>query len=157
MKEYPTQQILMAVCSLLIIMGVLGPWLWRGFDPYQEYDPKTGERILIYGMTTKISPFYISVNREGSDGRVNLFYSTGTTLSGIILISSALLFPLKGDRLSWIKGSAFLLALFGLLTFFLSLGGGLWLGIITRITWGLQLTMAGISLMLLYIIFKMFS
>lgn len=151
------KKIFSIVGSLLVLLGVFGPWLWRGFDSYQEYNPVTGETILKYRTITKISPLYFSVKTEGGDNEVSWFYSAGTTFSAVVIISSILIYIFFNKMLSWSNSFGLLLALLGILVFFLSLGGGLWLGVITKFAWGFQLTLLGIMVMFIHIMYELFS
>lgn len=144
------KKIFSIVGSLLVLLGVFGPWLWRGFDSYQEYNPATGETILKYRTITKISPLYFSVKTEDGDNEVSWFYSAGTTLSAVVMLSSIAIYIVLNRGLSWSKSLGLLLAILGIFVFFLSLGGGLWLGVITRFAWGFQLTLLGIMVMFIH-------
>ncbi len=157
MSKIPLKKVFSIFGSLLILVGIFGPWLWRGFDSYQEYDPNTGEAILKYRIITKISPLYFSINTEEGDNEINWIYSAGTTLSAVMLFSSILFNLFLYGKLSWSKGLSLFIAILGIFLFFLSLGGGLWLGVITRFAWGFYGTMLGIVVMFLDIMIELFS
>ena len=134
------------LACLLVLFGSLGPWLWRGYNSYQVFDPETGERELRYELISKMSPFYISAAYENEDPTYKWFVSPGTTVAGLLLIASSIVFPFISS--SRIRIVALSMALLGCLFFFLSLGGGLWLGLVTRFSWGFQATVIGLTLML---------
>jgi hypothetical protein len=144
------------LAGLLILLGALGPWLWRGYDSYQVVDPETRDVELRYRLTTRMSPFYIVATSEGGEATTGWFISAGTTLSGVILIIAAALFPLRWKRL-WVRGVLSAVSILGCMTFFLSLGGGLWLGLVTRFSWGFQATIVGVAVMLLTIFWERVS
>ena len=136
------------LASLLIFLGTLGPWLWRGYDSYQVVDPETRDVELRYRLITRMSPFYVVATTEEGEATTGWFISPGTTLSGVTLIVAAALFPLRWRR-PWVRGALSFACILGCLTFFLSLGGGLWLGLVTRFSWGFQATVGGITLALI--------
>ena len=140
---------------LLILFGSLGPWLWRGYNSYQVFDPETGERELRYELVSKMSPFYISAAYENEDPTYEWFVSPGTTVAGLILIASSLVFSFTSSlRIKIVTLST---ALLGCFFFFLSLGGGLWLGLVTRFSWGFQAAVIGLALMLGSVASELFS
>lgn len=149
------REILEVMACLLILFGSLGPWLWRGYNSYQVFDPETGERELHYELISKMSPFYISATYENEDPTYEWFVSPGTTLAGLLLIASSLVFPFTSR--SRIKIITLSIALLGCFFFFLSLGGGLWLGLITRFSWGFQVAIIGLTLMLGSVASELFS
>jgi hypothetical protein len=144
------------LASLLILLGALGPWLWRGYDSYQVVDPETRDVELRYRLTTRMSPFYIVATSEEGEATTAWFISAGTTLSGVILIIAAALFPLRWKRL-WVRGTLSVVSILGCMIFFLSLGGGLWLGLVTHFSWGFQATIVGVAVMLLTIFWERVS
>jgi len=148
--------ILSVLGGFLIIIGLFLPWLWRGYNSYQVLNPLTGEQNLFYRLITRISPFFLSVESEGDGVIINWFVSLGTTISGAILLCTALLFPLKYER-RIMKKILFSLTIFAFFFFFLNLGSGLWLGLVTHFGLGIQLTSIGIVLMLLSLLLDLFS
>ena len=148
------REILVVVSCLFILFGSLGPWLWRGYNSYQVLDPKTGERELHYELISEMSPFYISATYENEDSTYEWFVSPGTTVAGLLLIASSLVFPFTPSLR--IKAITLSIALLGCFFFFLSLGGGLWLGLITRFSWGFQATGIGLMLMVGSVISELF-
>ena len=144
------------LAGLLIFLGSLGPWLWRGYDSYQIVDPETRDVELRYRLTTKMSPFYIVAISEEGEATTGWFISFGTTLSGVILVIAAIFFPFRWRKL-WIRGALSAACIIGCMIFFLSLGGNLWLGLVTRFSWGFQSTIMGVAVMLLTIFFEKVS
>lgn len=139
------REVLEIVACLLILFGSLGPWLWRGYNSYQVFNPETGERELNYEYISKISPFYLSVTYENENPTYEWLVSPGTSVAGLLLIAPSLVFLFTS---SWrIKNITLAIALMGCFFFFLSLGGGLWLGLVTRFSWGFQAAVIGLTLM----------
>lgn len=149
------REILEVMACLLILFGSLGPWLWRGYNSYQVFDPETGERELHYEFISKISPFYISATYENDNPIYEWFVSPGTAVAGLLLITSSLVFPFTSR--SMIKSILLSIALLGSFFFFLSLGGGLWLGLITRFSWGFQVIIIGLTMMMCSVASDLFS
>jgi hypothetical protein len=141
------------LAGLLVFLGTLGPWLWRGYDSYQVVDPETMDVKLHYRLTTRMSPFYVVATTEGGEVTMGWFISPGTTLSGVILLIAAVLFPLWWKR-PRVRGALSAACIVGCMIFFLSLGGNLWLGLVTRFSWGVQVTVVGVALMLLTIFWE---
>jgi hypothetical protein len=108
-------------------------------------------------MITKISPLYFLINTEEGDNEINWIYSVGTTLSAVLFFTSILSNLFLYSKLSWSKGLSLFIAILGVFLFFLSLGGGLWLGVITRFAWGFYGTMLGIVVMFMDIMIELFS
>jgi hypothetical protein len=75
------------------------------------------------------------------------FVSPGTTLSGIMLLSVALLSTLRFEGI-WINFIQFLTAVGGVIVFFLSLGTGLAVGLRTQLEWGMIVSLIGVALTL---------
>ena len=71
------------------------------------------------------------------------FISIGTTLGGIMIFVSACLSILKYKQ-SWAQFILFILSIVGLVAFFMSIGRGVAIGVLTHIGWGLSLTGVGI-------------
>lgn len=148
--------ILGIIAGVMIIAGLFGPWLWRGYNPYYEINPETRERELRYHLITRISPFFFSIVTSAEEHTIEWFVSPGSSLSGVILISVAILFPFKFNRL-WINGLIFLISMMACFFFFLNLGSGLWLGLLTRFGWGFQITTIGLTLAFLSLLLGLFS
>lgn len=147
-------KILDILAFFLVIVGTFGPWLWRGYNSYQVIDTQTGERELRYRIISKISPFYVLAKPEYQKSNLDWFVSPGTTMAGFLLVAAAITFPFITKQKS--KSIFFLVAFLGYSMFFLSLGGGLWLGLITHFSWGFQITTIGLILMMSSIISKIF-
>ena len=82
------------------------------------------------------------------------FVSLGTSLSGIILLSVATLSIIRYERI-WVNFIYFLIAVLGVIVFFMSLGGGQAIGLRTQIEWGAMVSLIGLGLMLALSISKM--
>lgn len=145
-----------AAC-LIVAVGVFQPWLWRGYKPYSEFNPRTRRPDIRYHLVTTVSPFYTSIIREGEVEATSWFMSPETSLSGILILSAASLSAFEFDR-GWIKVALSLTSSFSFLFFFLSLGGGgLGLGSVTHLGWGSTITLIGITFMFLLSLIKMIS
>ena len=132
--------------TILVIIGLFGPWIIKGYNSYGWIDPLTGLGELRYHSIIVLSPFFSTLTRDGNVEVTQWFISFGTSLSGLIQISSSLLCVLKHTR----KGVNFVLStisFLGFILFFLSLGRGLSIGIRTQIGWGLISTITGILFM----------
>ena len=132
------------VCFLLIAAGLALPWLWRGYDSYQVRDSESGEISLQYRYITKISPFFMQVLGEEGNTKA-YFYSPLTSLSGVVLLVSGFFFVFKDVGYRW-KGLSCFAGLFSTFFFFMNLGGGLWLGLLTRFDVGFKLVILGLLL-----------
>lgn len=150
------KDVLSLFASLFLIVGLFGPWLWRGYNPYQVYDRQTGDRKLYYRLKTYISPFFLTVEPENDEKVTKWFASAGTTVSGAVMLVSALFYPLKYSRKE-IKNILLLAAVLAFFFFFLSLGGGMWLGLITRFNWGIQVSSIGLAAMVFSTLSELFS
>jgi len=150
------KDILSIIAGAMVITGAFGPWLWRGYDSYQEVNNKTGKVELHYRLISKISPFFILIIPESNEPVTNWFVSSGATLAGVILIFMAFLFVFKFERL-WVKGLIFLFSLLACFFFFLNLGRGLWLGLLTHFDWGFKMTFIGLMLMFISLFAEIFS
>ena len=134
------------VCIVFVI-GLFGPWLSRGSQPFSAINPKTGQGELRYHRILKLSPFHALIIEDEQIVKRILFVSPGTTLSGIMLLSVALLSTLKfeGIRINFFQ---FLTAVGGIIVFFMSLGTGQALGLKTQLEWGVMVSLIGVALTL---------
>jgi hypothetical protein len=125
-------------------IGIFGPWLTYSYDPDSRLNPETklGERF--YHSRIELSPFYGSIYKDDIKIEEIWFISVGTTLSGIMIFVSASLSILKFKR-SWTLFIIFILSTLGIFAFFMSLGRGIAIGVLTHIGWGLWLTGVGIT------------
>ena len=134
------------VCIILII-GLVGPWLSKGSQPWSAINPKTGQGELRYHRIVKLSPFHALIIEDEQIMQRIFFVSPGTTLSGIMLLSVALLSTLRFEGI-WINFIQVLTAVGGVIVFFLSLGTGLAVGLRTQLEWGMIVSLIGVALTL---------
>lgn len=132
------------IIGVIVIVGLFGTWLWRGFDEELWINPKTGRREIRYHGKTIISPFFVSMVRDGRVESIMWFISFGTSLAGVILISASVLCAFRFNR-EWVNFIIFFISFLACLLFFYSLGSGLWIGILTQLGWGFKATLIGVS------------
>ena len=134
--------------ALVMLVGLTGPWLTVGYDSYSVIDPVTKLGGIRYHSRVELSPFFGSTFKdEVLQGR-EFFVSAGTSVCGVFLVFSALLSILV-YRVNWAHFAFFLMALCGVVLFFLSVGEGISIGVITQIGWGLDVTILGLLLSLI--------
>jgi len=144
-----------AVC-IVVIIGLFNPWISKGSKPYSTINPTTGQGELRYSKIILLSPFYASIFENDQLVKRVWFVSLGTSLSGIILLSVATLSTIKYERI-WVNFIYFLVAVLGVIFFFMSLGVGQAIGLRTQIEWGAMVSLIGLGLMLVLSISKMMS
>lgn len=132
--------------GFIIIVGLFGPWLSIGYDSYGVINPRTGQVEVRYHSKIVVSPFFGSIIRDDKLVRTIWFLSFGTSLAGMMLISSAALYVFRFNR-TWINFLLFTISFLGFNIFFLSLGRGLSIGVKTHVGWGLIITLIGLILM----------
>lgn len=142
-----------AVC-IVVIVGLFNPWISKGSKPYSTINPDTGQGELRYAKIILLSPFYASIIENDQLVERVWFVSWGTSLSGIILLSVATLSTIKYERM-WVNFIYFLVAVLGVIFFFMSLGVGQAVGLRTQIEWGAMVSLIGLGLMLVLSISKM--
>ena len=127
------------IISFFILLSLFGPWINLNYDSYAVLNPETrlGERH--YHSRIELSPFFIKVFKDNELQNQFWIVSRGLTLSGIIIFITAILCSLKYDK-KWIYFGIFSIEILGLFTFFLSLGRGLSIGVLTKPGWGLNLS-----------------
>jgi hypothetical protein len=128
------------IMLLLSIIGLLGPWLTLSYDSYAVLNPITRLGEKHYRSRIELSPFYASVvTNEILEVRLwNV--SNGTTLAGLIILTVSFLNVFKYSK-KMIYFYLFISHILGLFIFFLSLGRGISLGLITQPGWGLSVTL----------------
>lgn len=142
-----------AVC-IVVIVGLFNPWISKGSQPYSTINPDTGQGELRYNRIILLSPFFASILENDQLVERVWFVSLGTSLSGIILLSVATLSTIKYERI-WVNFIYFLIAVLGVIVFFMSLGVGQAIGLRTQIEWGAMVSLIGLGLMLALSISKM--
>lgn len=142
-----------AVC-IVVIVGLFNPWISKGSQPYSTINPDTGQGELRYNRIILLSPFFASILENDQLVERVWFVSLGTSLSGIILLSVATLSTIKYERI-WVNFIYFLIAIFGVIVFFMSLGVGQAIGLRTQIEWGAMVSLIGLGLMLALSVSKM--
>lgn len=142
-----------AVC-IVVIVGLFNPWISKGSQPYSTINPDTGQGELRYNRIILLSPFFASILENDQLVERVWFVSLGTSLSGIILLSVATLSTIKYERI-WVNFIYFLIAVLGVILFFMSLGVGQAVGLRTQIEWGTMVSLIGLGLMFVLSISKM--
>ncbi len=90
------------IASLVTISGLFQPWLWRGYDSYSEFNPRTRKPETHYHVVTTVSPLHTSIFRDGKLVMAKWFMDLETSFAGAVLVSAALLSIFRYDR-SWFK------------------------------------------------------
>lgn len=132
--------------GILLIAGLFGPWITKGYEPYGGFNPQTGKLELRYHKEISLSPLFGYKSRDGNVTETAWFISIGTSFSAAMLISSAALFSFRFKR-DWFKLIPFAITSMGIVIFFLSLGMGQAVGVDTRFGWGLITTLLAVILM----------
>ena len=141
------------ICIVLLV-GVLNPWISKGSNPYSTINPDTGQGELLHNKIIVLSPFYASIFENGQLVERVWFVSLGTSLSGIMLLSMGVLSTIENKHL-WVNFIYFLIAILGFIFFFMSLGVGQAVGLRTQIEWGAIVSIIGIGLLLALSVGKM--
>lgn len=129
-----------AFFGLFLIIGVFGPWLSKGYDPYGGLNPETGKIELKYHQIIYLSPLYAAKIIDGNLIERAWFVSDGLSIATLLLITSAILFMIKFKRLSY-NFISFLITFFGFSMFFLSIGRGQAIGVVTNLEWGFYVSL----------------
>jgi len=132
--------------GIIIILGLVGPWITKGYNSYPKINPETKQGELHFHKYITISPIYARLYENGELIDIFWFTSSGITLAGLMLLSTAILFAIK-VKIRWFKLSVFLIAFCGIIIFFMSFGTGLGIGLRTNFGWGLLITFIGVVLM----------
>jgi len=141
------------VC-IILILGIFNPWISKGSQPFNTINPDTGQGELRYNKIILLSPFYASIYESDQLVEQVWFVSLGTSISGILLLGSAILSTIKYERI-WVNFIYFLIAVLSVIVFFMSLGTGQAVGLRTQIEWGAIVSIIGIGLLLVLSINKM--
>jgi hypothetical protein len=134
----------LAVCAIMLV-GLLLPWITKGYDSYAVMNPETRMGELRFHKKILLSPVLARLYEDGELVETMWFVSPGTALAGVMIASTAALSPFKFKR-RWIRFSLFIMAVLGIVVFFMSLGMGLGIGLRTGFGWGLPITILGIVL-----------
>lgn len=135
--------------SIILLLGLFGPWLINSFDSYAILDPetKTGQRK--YHSRVELNPLYGSIYKDNVFVERYWFISPGISLAGLLLAISASFSIFKYNS-SWAHFILFMVASLGIIVFFLSVGRGISIGVFTKVGWGLKLT--GFGLLVLFVV-----
>lgn len=139
--------------GLVVIIGLIGPWIIRGYNSYGVINPETGQGELRYHSKILMSPLFGSIIRDGNV-ETKWLVSFGTSLAGIMLISAAILCAFRFNR-RWVNFLIFNISFLGFMLFIGSLGRGLSIGVRTQIGWGLVITLIGIILMFVLSLYEL--
>lgn len=134
------------IVCMVVIIGVFNPWISKGSEPYSIINSDTGQGELRYNKKIFLSPFYASIFEYHQFVERVWFVSIGTSISGIMLLSVALLSTVKYERL-WVNFAYFIIAALSIVVFFMSLGFGLSIGLKTQIEAGITVSLIGLFLM----------
>ena len=134
------------VIGVIVIMGLFGPWVTKGYDSYPAMDPETSQGELRFHKHILMSPMYARLYEDGELVDTLWFVSPGVSLASVMFVSTAALFAISFKRY-WVKFSFFLTAVLGVVVFFMSFGTGLGIGLRTSFGWGLPVTLIGMVLM----------
>lgn len=134
------------IVCMVVIIGVFNPWISKGSEPYSIINSDTGQGELRYNKKIFLSPFYASIFEYHQFVERIWFVSIGTSISGIMLLSVALLSTVKYERL-WVNFVYFIIAALSIVVFFMSLGFGLSIGLKTQIEAGITVSLIGLFLM----------
>jgi len=137
------------IIGVLVVIGLFLPWITKGLDPIGQINPETGQGELHYHREILVSPFYVVLTEEGKVLTIDWFISAGTTLAGVMLCLSSVLF-IRSFHNAWMKISVFILAFLGIVLFFMSFGVGLSIGLNTEFGWGVIITLVGVGLMFIF-------
>ena len=142
------------VVSLLLLAGVIGPWITLSYDSYVVLNPTTRLGEKHYHSRIELSPFYATAITDNQlESRV-WFVSTGTTVSGIIILLVSILNTMSFKK-RYVYFFIFFAYILGIYTFFLSLGRGVSIGVFTKPGWGLSLALASILILFIHAFVKM--
>jgi hypothetical protein len=135
--------------SIVILLGLFGPWLTYGFDSYSTINPESKTGQINYHSRVELTPLFGSMYKD--DILVGRYWliSPGLTLAGLLLAISACLSIFKYNS-SWVYFILFMVASLGIIVFFLSVGRGISIGVFTKVGWGLGLT--GFGLLVYFVV-----
>lgn len=136
------------IVALVILLGLLGPWITLDYDSYPVFNLKTRLGEKHYHARIELSPFFGTLYRDRQMVTRIWYLSTGTAIGGAILAVAAILTSFRYSR-NWANFMIFFTCLGGLVVFFLSLGRGISVGVFTHVGWGLGACILGIFLMFL--------
>lgn len=142
------------IICVVIFVGLITPWISRGSKPYSTIDPSTGQGKLKYHKIIRLSPFFSSVYEDNRLVDRTWFVSPGITVSGVMLMSVALLSVIKYKQ-TWVNFFLFLISGLGIIIFFMSLGMGQAIGLHTQLGRGVMISLGGVLLLLLMSLSKL--
>jgi len=150
------KKLILLIFELIVIIGVFGPWLSVCLKTEIVKNSITGKIETYCVEKSVLSPFYASLIKKGEIIDILWFISFNTLCSGSLILLGMTLFCFKYHN-KWISISSFLIAFFGLILFFFSLGSGLSIGMSTNVEWGLFVTISGIFLMFIFYLYDKLS
>jgi hypothetical protein len=122
-----------------MFVGLFGPWLSKGYDSYGGINLETGKLDLQYHMIYYLSPVRAEKVVDGAMVESAWFASTGLLISALLVTASAILNPIRFKKM-YFNFIPHILAFFGISMFFLSIGMGQSIGVVTELEWGVYLT-----------------
>ena len=135
--------------SIIILLGLFGPWLVYSYDSYSTINSETKMGQLNYRSKIELNPLFGSLFTDDILVERIWFVSVGTNMAGLLLIISVILsiFKFNNNLAHFIL---FIIASLGIIIFFGSIGSGISFGLFTKVGWGLKLT--GFGIMLFFIV-----
>lgn len=134
-----------------MLAGLFGPWLSKGYDSYGGINLETGKLELQYHMIYYLSPLKAEKVIDGTIVESAWFASTGLLISALLVTISAILFPMRFKKL-YLNFISHILSFSGISMFFLSIGMGQSIGVVTELEWGVYLTsLAAFSNFIFYV------
>jgi hypothetical protein len=124
-----------AFFGLFLIIGIFGPWLLKGYEPYGGVNLKTGKLELNYHLVYYLSPLYAAKIMDGVLVEKAWFVSVGLSISAAIIIITAILFLIRFNKIQY-NFISYLFSFIGFSMFFLSIGRGQSIGVVTKLGWG---------------------
>ena len=136
------------IICLVLVIGLINPWISKGSEPYSTVNPSTGQGELKYYRIIRLSPLFASVYEDNQLIERMWFVSPGITFSGVILMSVALLSVIRYQQ-TYVNFILFLISLLSIIIFFMSLGMGQAIGLHSQLEWGAAISLGGVFLLLL--------
>jgi Na+-transporting NADH:ubiquinone oxidoreductase subunit NqrB len=96
-----------------------------------------------------LNPLYASIYKDEVLVEKTWFITIGISLAGLMLMLAAVLSIFRYKQ-TWVHISLFMLSMVGMFFFFMSVGSGISIGIVTHVGWGLEV--AGLGLLFLFVV-----
>jgi len=135
--------------AIILIIGLFGPWLTVGYDSYAKINPETKVGEAYYHSRVELNPLYASIYKDEVLVEKTWFITIGISLAGLMLMLAAVLSIFRYKQ-TWVHISLFMLSMVGMFFFFMSVGSGISIGVVTHVGWGLEV--AGLGLLFLFVV-----